>query len=448
MPKVSVIMPSLNVAKYIGECMESVVKQTLSDIEIIVIDAGSTDGTLEILEEYASRDSRIKLLHSEMKSYGHQMNMGVRQATGEYIGIVETDDVIEADMFEVLYNRIVGTDAKYIKACATGFYELSFGKEYTHDIISCGDFCEDESLQEVELDPREHTELFITDNFLWYGIYERKFFSQIEFHETPGAAFQDIPVLFRTISSADKAIYLRKSVYNYRKSNSAASSYNHKSLGYTATEYKHLKEYALSLSPKWINMYYKKMMMLCLDRYDYMALEGAMWEESKEGLEWIVDEFKKALQLGLIDYDDLVDFLQDRARGVVDDCYKELENHIERYKAIKAPYLALKSFCQEKQGFIFGAGYVGSYISTFLASANVPFVQNYVDNSPEKQGQCVNGYEIISLDAALKLNPDASFVIANLRHADDIRKQLVDNGISEDRITVFNAPFNMLMLLV
>lgn len=96
-------MPSYNVGIYIGECIESVVSQTLKDIEIICVDAGSTDGTLEILEEYAAKDERIRLLHSDMKSYGHQMNMGLASACGEYIGIVETDDFIAPDMYEELY---------------------------------------------------------------------------------------------------------------------------------------------------------------------------------------------------------------------------------------------------------------------------------------------------------------------------------------------------------
>ena len=69
-PKVSVIMPSLNVAPYVRECIESVLGQTLREIEIICVDAGSTDGTLEILREYAEKDSRITLIVSDKKSYG------------------------------------------------------------------------------------------------------------------------------------------------------------------------------------------------------------------------------------------------------------------------------------------------------------------------------------------------------------------------------------------
>ena len=83
MPKVSIIMPSLNVGSYIRECIESVLAQTLSDIEVLCVDAGSTDGTLEILEKYAKKDSRVRVIHSDRKSYGYQMNLGIQEANSE-----------------------------------------------------------------------------------------------------------------------------------------------------------------------------------------------------------------------------------------------------------------------------------------------------------------------------------------------------------------------------
>lgn len=91
MIKVSVIVPVLNGISYINECMDSLISQTLKEMEILVIDAGSTDGTLEILEEYVQKDSRVRLLHSDQKSMGHQTNMGIQAASGEYIGFCKAD---------------------------------------------------------------------------------------------------------------------------------------------------------------------------------------------------------------------------------------------------------------------------------------------------------------------------------------------------------------------
>ena len=102
-PKISILIPSLNVEKYVTQCIDSIINQTLSDIEIICIDAGSTDGTLDILTEYEKKDSRVKLVKSSKKSYGYQMNLGLTLATGEYVGIVETDDYVSENMYECLY---------------------------------------------------------------------------------------------------------------------------------------------------------------------------------------------------------------------------------------------------------------------------------------------------------------------------------------------------------
>ena len=104
-PKVTVIMPSLNVANYMEECIKSVVDQTLKNIEILCIDAGSTDGTLEIIERYSSVDRRIELIHSDKRSYGYQVNLGIKLAKGEYIAILDLRALAEGiDVYEYLYS--------------------------------------------------------------------------------------------------------------------------------------------------------------------------------------------------------------------------------------------------------------------------------------------------------------------------------------------------------
>ena len=128
MPKISIIMPSLNVVPYIRECLESVISQTLQDIEILCVDAGSTDGTQDILYEYAEKDARIQVIASVQKSYGHQMNLGIENASGEYIGIVETDDFILPEMYEEMYAYAKENDAEFVKSDFDVFTTLSDGK--------------------------------------------------------------------------------------------------------------------------------------------------------------------------------------------------------------------------------------------------------------------------------------------------------------------------------
>ena len=121
-PKVSVLMPSLNVARYIRQCLDSVIAQTLRNIEIICIDAGSTDGTLEILQEYEAKDARVKIIRSEKKSYGYQMNLGLDAARGDYVGIVETDDWADPEMFEQLCQAADGNKAEVVFSNYYNYY--------------------------------------------------------------------------------------------------------------------------------------------------------------------------------------------------------------------------------------------------------------------------------------------------------------------------------------
>ena len=129
MPKVSVLVPIFNVEQYLEECLDSIVNQTLEDIEIICINDGSTDSSLKIIKKYAKNDPRFVIIDKKNSGYGDSMNMGLKKATGEYIGIVESDDWIEHDMFEQLYKSASENDAEVVKA---NFYNLYTSPEYKH----------------------------------------------------------------------------------------------------------------------------------------------------------------------------------------------------------------------------------------------------------------------------------------------------------------------------
>ncbi|MGX2973256.1 glycosyltransferase family 2 protein, partial [Helicobacter sp. T3_23-1059] len=114
-PKISIIIPCYNVERYVRECVESVLNQTLREIEIIIVNDGSTDGTGEILHEVANKDKRIILITQENGGYGVAVNNGIAKAKGEYIGIVESDDFINPQMYEKLYAKAKETDAQVVK---------------------------------------------------------------------------------------------------------------------------------------------------------------------------------------------------------------------------------------------------------------------------------------------------------------------------------------------
>ena len=129
MVKISIIMPSKNVAGYIEECLHSVQKQTLEDLEILCVDAFSSDGTRDILKQHAKEDRRIRIIDDVVGSTGYAFNAGLKAASGKYIGIVETDDYVEPTMFEVLYSIAEEYDLDYVKADFNAFMEIK-GKRF------------------------------------------------------------------------------------------------------------------------------------------------------------------------------------------------------------------------------------------------------------------------------------------------------------------------------
>ncbi|HEL2412007.1 TPA: glycosyltransferase family 2 protein [Streptococcus suis] len=122
LPKVSIIIPVYNTEQYIGQCIESILKQTLSDVELILIDDCSTDQSLAILKNYADKDQRITLVESAVNTgVGEARNKGINLATGEYIAFVDSDDFVKEDMFEKLYLQAIKEQADLV-LCDTGTF--------------------------------------------------------------------------------------------------------------------------------------------------------------------------------------------------------------------------------------------------------------------------------------------------------------------------------------
>ena len=219
--KISIIMPSFNVREFIEECIESVVNQTLRDIEIICVDAGSTDGTLEILEEYAKKDSRIELLHSDKKSYGYQMNLGIDNSNGEYIGIVETDDFIDERMYETLYEL---TDNATTDISKVNFYHF-YNPNFKIDICK-------KNLPAEPFTPYDNADILRGHPSIWAAIYKKSFLKEnnIKFMEAPGGGWVDNPFLFQTMLSAKSITYKDEPFYYYRELNPNSSTNDMKDL--------------------------------------------------------------------------------------------------------------------------------------------------------------------------------------------------------------------------
>ena len=217
MPKVSILVPIYNVECYLRECLDSLINQTLQDIEIICINDGSTDSSADILEEYSKKDNRIKIINKENSGYGASMNMGLGVATGEYIGIVESDDFVKNIMFEDLYKFASKNDADLVKS---DFYYYT---TYNNRSRQAGKI-KRRTLGKV-FNVKDDCRILKMMPTIWSAIYKREFLIKngIKFLETPGASYQDTSFAFKTLSAAKRIMFTNKAYLYYRCDNANSS---------------------------------------------------------------------------------------------------------------------------------------------------------------------------------------------------------------------------------
>jgi len=216
-PSVSILVPVYNVEKYLEECIDSIINQTLRNIEIICINDGSTDGSTEILERYAKKDKRVKIISKKNTGYGNSMNMGIDAATGEYIGIVESDDFAELNMFETLYKEARENDLD-VARCNFYYYKTSDKS----DVKSKQAWVPHNKVYA----PADEHIVFHQQPSIWANIYKTSFIKDngIRFLETPGASYQDTAFSFKVYSLAERFKMIDAALIHYRTDNTASSS--------------------------------------------------------------------------------------------------------------------------------------------------------------------------------------------------------------------------------
>lgn len=436
MSEVTIIMPTLNVGSYIRECLQSVVDQTFQDIEILIIDAGSTDGTLDVLREYAEADSRIRVLHSDRKSYGYQINMGIQIASGQFVGVVETDDYIEKDMIETLYYEVCSGNYDYVKGTAKTFRDVAKDIVITTD-ITCTDRCG------TVICPCEHPELFVKDRFLWLGLYRVDFVKNIRLNETPGAAYQDIGFIYQVLKKSSTALYLDKVVYHYRQDNQNASGYNHKAFRYLFDEFSVILKN--EQEREWLKAVCRKLTEQSLSRFRNMALSGCFWEEYETEMQAIRAWVLEALDTGLLNREKLgttnQTLLVQWQQG-----NRELYRYcLEWFEKQLRPLKDCLSQAGERRMVVFGAGRFGRLVHSLIENHYPGKVAAYCDNNRELWGKRQQGIQIYAPETAVKQFDGCVFVISISVGADDVNRQLNDLGVNVADIIRYRPEYDYLL---
>lgn len=215
MVKVSVIIPIYNVEKYVEQCIRSVMDQTFRELEIICVDDGSTDSSGLIADKCSKEDPRIKVIHKKNTGYGNTLNCGFQAASGEYIGIVESDDFAEPDMYRKLYIAAKENNLDYVR---TEYYEYFDSGKRLHEVYSACDY------ETIFSEYENMNKIFLTKS-IWSGIYRREFLlkKNIWLLETAGASYQDTSFWFKVCITAKRGMLLKEPLINYRIDNGNSS---------------------------------------------------------------------------------------------------------------------------------------------------------------------------------------------------------------------------------
>lgn len=424
--KVSVIMPSLNVVDYIEESVKSVVNQTLQNIEVLCIDAGSTDGTWEKLQEISILDKRIKLIKSNIRSYGYQVNLGINLSSGEYISVVETDDYINENMLEVLYDYGNDNHCDIVKCDYNAYYTQENGKRVFLKRVSC----DNEEIYNQIIKPIDYIELANSDWYLWTGIYKKTFLKENDIYlsESKGAAFQDIGFLHKTLVNAQRCAYLKGDYYNYCIDRESASSNVGKGLLYSYQEFKKLLDEEWNreeLSFLYVRM--SKSVVSCMKNLKRKNID----DNSILILNWFREHIVKAFDNGLLCEEKIQKYVWNTLQYLLKSVNEFINKTFIREKNIEN----LLKNRNEYKIIIFGCGNIGYETFRWLKQ-NDYNVFAFMDNNPELWGSVLNGCPILNPKAANEI-VDGKFIIANEVYGKNIEKQLRDMGVKEECICCF-----------
>ncbi len=432
-PEISVIMYVKNGMPYFKKALQSVICQTLYNIEILVIDGGSTDGTIEYTQACQNIDSRIRLLFSFKGSVGEQFNIGVREAKGKYIGIVESDDYILPEMY---------------------YEELACAMEYECDVLRADNYIffsnQDEEIRLLtkvshkdsnynrNMSALNEPENVLVGGSFWTGLYKREFLidNNIQMNETDGAAYQDFGFLFLTSVLADKVFIMPKAFYCYRKDNPISSCNKPDRLDMPIQEYHFLEN---ELKQRGILEQYKEYFMLWKIRNEiwfYSNLEETMKRCYVHLLYKDLKTISKDFYSCVIFHDKEKEFLNAVAGGE-----DKLNIFFEQKDQIWMESLRKIKFLNIETVYFFGAGNIGRILYYFLRNHLVKTMMQggrqfaYVDNASELWGTKLEGIPIMSPQETLQIK-DAFFIICSENYAGEIYTQIRDAGVEARRIAI------------
>lgn len=209
--KLTIIVPVYNAEKYLRQCLDSIVTQTLKEIEIICVNDGSTDLSLEILEEYQKKDLRIHVISKINDGLGAARNTGIAAAQGDYIGFVDSDDFIENDMFQKLYDKAIKADADV----AIGNIKLFHDNTKTYEVYRNEKVYS--AIGRLNAFSAKGVPWIVENIGVWDRIYRREFIESYNLRNPEHIIYEDALFSFQTSILANRIVVVNDAFYIYRK---------------------------------------------------------------------------------------------------------------------------------------------------------------------------------------------------------------------------------------
>ena len=275
--KISIIVPIYNVEQYLERCVNSIIKQTYKNLDIILIDDGSTDGSPAICDRYEKSEERIRVLHQVNQGLSAARNSGIEIANGEYFCFVDSDDYVAEDLIEKLYSMLLEQGADIAICNFVSFYEKFAGdipkNETKIDILSSYEILQ--MLHQVTQDK------FVNTVVAWGKLYKRSLFANLRF--PVGRYCEDISVIYKLYDLATNIVCSSEVLYFYYRNNSNSITYhtNHKFYNDLILAYVEQLEYLYQNNYMEIVPLLKKKLMYWLLEY-YKSLDTRSYKKMRK----------------------------------------------------------------------------------------------------------------------------------------------------------------------
>lgn len=412
-PKVSIFVVSHNTEKYVEQCLNSIVAQTMTDFEVLWIDNGSTDRTVEIIKGYAEKDPRFICKFNPVGlGYGNALNECHSMAKGEYIYMMDSDDWIEPNLLELCYGTASEKDLQVLNFDFLPFHEGSgikdfFGDEKVEQVAAKRVAITDEVISGKELF-RRHFDKCQHRGVVWIYFFQRKF---LERHRTKHIFEKgdDTRFVFETLIWAERTFHINHVLHHYRRNLQSES----------------VKKVSVSVIESATSMYFAYLALFHSHGLSVVK-DYSLYREILRSRCIILNMASELQGLDSFSLERFAETLYNAEHFTLRQVEKPLPSPLPIQFFTKKNVDT--TIFNENGYFCFGAGRSGVAVLKLLEEKNLPLPSAFCDNNKAKHGTELQGIPILSLEEIKSKHPNWDVLITNDNYGEEILLQLLDES--------------------